>query len=224
MVSAGFESAREDVNVREWVDGWVVSRGASAPLLEPWGYTIHVGQIPHVARHVLAATNDAVLEADVRKATESARGLNWHLKVFADPERVLPWLAPGWEPYGSGDYLMVTELDASETVPGPPPGYRLHTWDRGGVTRVLLTDSDGSFAARGQIAPVGASAVVDQIETAEEHRRRGLGKVVMRTLHAAARAQGSTRAVLACTPEGRLLYEAVGWRTVAPLTNAKFVG
>ncbi|MFI6942333.1 GNAT family N-acetyltransferase [Streptomyces sp. NPDC050418] len=217
------ESAREDVNVREWVDGWVVSRGASEPVVEPWGYTVHVGQIPHVSRHVLAATNDAVLEADVRKVTESSRGVNWHLKVFADPARVVPWLAPGWEPYGSGDYLMTTELRPEPEVV-LADGYRMHTWTRGGVTRVLVADEDGSFAARGQIAPVGASAVVDQIETAEEHQRRGLGKAVMRTLHAAARAQGSTRAVLACTPEGRLLYEAVGWRIVAPLTNARFVG
>ncbi|MBC9711290.1 GNAT family N-acetyltransferase [Streptomyces sp. TRM66268-LWL] len=217
------ERANEDVNVREWVDGWVVSRGAAPPVREPWGYTVHGGLRGHVARHVLAATNDDVLEADVRKVSESTRGVDWHLKVFADPERVLPWLAPGWEPYGSGDYLMVTEL-APAPVPGVPAGYLMHTWTRGGVARVQITDTDGSFAARGQIAPVGACAVVDQIETAEEHQRKGLGRLVMHTLHAAALAEGATRAVLACTPEGRLLYEAVGWRIVAPLTNAKFVG
>ncbi len=217
------QQVQADVNVREWVEGWVVSRGAGEPVVQPWGYTVHVGQIGHVSRHVLGATHDDVLEADVRKVTESTRGIDWHLKVFADPERVLPWLAPGWEPYGSGDYLMVTDLTAGP-VPELPDGFRLHTWNRGGVTRILIADAEGSFAARGQIAPVGESAVVDQIETSALHRRKGLGKIVMHTLHAAALAQGSTRAVLACTPEGRLLYEAVGWRIVAPLTNAKFVG
>ncbi|NGO79287.1 GNAT family N-acetyltransferase [Streptomyces sp. YC504] len=217
------ERTNEDVNVREWVDGWVVSRGTTPPIPEPWGYTIHGGFPMHVGRHVLSATNDDVLEADVRKVTESSRGLGVHLKVFADPDRVHPWLAPGWEPYGAGDYLMVTELKPAP-VPEVPDGYVMHTWTRGGVVRVLLTDTDGSFAARGQIAPVGACAVADQIETAEQHQRRGLGRIVMHTLHVAARAEGSTRAVLACTPQGRLLYEAVGWRIVAPLTNAKFVG
>lgn len=212
-----------DEHVRNWVDGWVLSRGATPPLTEPWGYTIHVGLPHHVSRHVLGATNEGVREDDVRKVTAAERGRNVHLKVFADPERVLPWLGEGWEPYGSGDFLMATDL-APAPAPEVPDGYRLRTWSRGGVTRVLLTDDDGSFAARGQVAPTGASAVVDQIETSEDHRRKGLGTVVMGTLQAAAHAQGAVRAVLACTPSGHLLYKAVGWRTVAPLTNAKYVG
>ncbi|MZD09744.1 GNAT family N-acetyltransferase [Streptomyces sp. SID5785] len=212
-----------DARVREWVDGWVVSRGASAPLVEPWGYTVHVGLPHHVGRHVIGATGDDVREADVRKAAESTRGANIHLKVFADLDRVLPWLGPEWEPYGSGDHLMTTSLGPA-VAPAAPDGYTLRTWTRGGVTRVLLSDADGAFAARGQVAPTGASAVVDQIETSQEHRRKGLGRVVMGQLQAAAHAQGATRAVLACTPEGRLLYEAVGWRTVAPLTNARYRG
>ncbi|MYW67523.1 GNAT family N-acetyltransferase [Streptomyces sp. SID8379] len=210
-------------HVRDWVDGWVVSRGAAPPLVEPWGYTILVGRFTAVGRHVFGATGDDVREDDVRKVTEATRGINTHLKVFADRERVLPWLGAGWEPYGSDDFLMATEL-TREPEPEIPSGYHLHTWSRGGVVQVVLTDDDGTLAARGQVAPTGASAVVDQIETSEDHRRKGLGSVVMRTLHAAARAQGATRAVLACTPEGRLLYEAVGWRIVAPLTNAKYVG
>jgi GNAT superfamily N-acetyltransferase len=214
-----------DTHVRDWVDGWTVSRGACDPVARPWGYTVHVGTPQQVGRHVLAATDDDVLEADVRSAAESTHAENTHLKVFADPARVLPWLGPEWKPYGSGDYLMTTDLDAAAApAPTPPQGYDLHVWERGGVTRVLLTAPDGSFAARGQVAPTGASAVVDQIETAERHRRRGLGRVVMHHLHAAARTAGAGRAVLACTPEGRLLYEAVGWRTVAPLTNARHLG
>ncbi|WP_428952340.1 GNAT family N-acetyltransferase [Streptomyces sp. cg35] len=209
--------------VRDWVDGWVVSRGATPPRAEPWGYTIHVGLEEHVGRHVLGATNDGVREDDVRKAAESTHARAFHLKVFADPERVLPWLGPEWRPYGSGDFLMARELTAT-AAPDVPAGYRLRTWTRSGVTRVLLTDTDGAFAARGQVAPTGASAVVDQIETSEHHRRKGLGTVIMGTLHAAAHALGATRAVLACTPDGRLLYESVGWRIVAPLTNAKHAG
>lgn len=64
----------------------------------------------------------------------------------------------------------------------PPPGYRLRAWSRAGVTRVLVTASDGSWAARGQIATTGATAVVDQVETSPGHRRRGLGRTVMRSL------------------------------------------
>ncbi|MFD7295475.1 GNAT family N-acetyltransferase [Streptomyces sp. NPDC059897] len=176
-----------------------------------------------MSRHVIGATNEAVTEEAVRKAAESTRGRGTHLKVFADPARVLPWLGPGWKAYGADDFLMATDLTRAAAPPAPS-GYIRHIWNRAGVTRVLLTDSSGAFAARGQIAPTGASAVVDQIETSEHHRRKGLGRVVMGTLQSAAHAQGATRAVLACTPEGRFLYESVGWRIEAPLANAKYVG
>ncbi|MFI7384174.1 GNAT family N-acetyltransferase [Streptomyces sp. NPDC049813] len=215
--------AGEDL-VREWVDGWVLSRGAAPPLVEPWGYTVVVGRPQQPGRHVLGATGDGVREEDVRKVAGATRARDTHLKVFAEPERVLPWLGPEWEPYGSGDFLMATALTPTAEPAAVPAGYRLHSWSRWGVVRVLVTDADGAFAAAGQTAPTGASAVVDQIETSEHHRRKGLGRVVMTTLHAAAAAQGATRAVLACTPEGRLLYEAVGWHIVAPLTNAKHLG
>lgn len=106
-------------------------------------------------------------------------------------------------------------------APDVPDGYRLRTWSRGGVTRVLVAAPDGSLAARGQIAPTGATAVADQIETAPEHRRKGLGSFVMRTLQSAAARQGARTGVLAGTPAGRGLYEALGWAVVAPLTSAK---
>ncbi|MFJ4710666.1 GNAT family N-acetyltransferase [Streptomyces sp. NPDC088785] len=210
-------------HVRDWVDGWAASRGAAPPLVEPWGYTIYVGLAEHVGRHVLGAANDGVREADVREVAGSVTGRGTHLKVFAERERVLPWLGEGWEPYGADDYLMTTALSGAP-APAVPAGYRLRSWTRGGVTRVLVTDRAGAFAARGQVAPTGASAAVDQIETAAEHRRRGLGSVVMRTLHAAAHEQGAVRGVLACTPAGRLLYESLGWEVVAPLTNATYAG
>ncbi|MCX3063845.1 GNAT family N-acetyltransferase [Streptomyces beihaiensis] len=215
--------------VRAWVEGWVVSRGAAPPLVAPWGYTVRVGLPAHVGRHVLAETGDAVREADVRKAAESTRGAGMQLKVFADPARVLPWLGPEWTPFGADDWLMARELAPADAGAAPataPPGYELHTWTTAGVTRVLVTDEDGAFAARGQVAraPTGTSVVVDQVETSEDHRRKGLGTLVMRRLHARAAADGARRAVLAATPEGRLLYEAVGWHAVAPLTNARCTG
>ncbi|RFU86747.1 GNAT family N-acetyltransferase, partial [Streptomyces triticagri] len=201
--------------VRAWVDGWIVSRGAAPPVVETWGYTIDVGLPGHVGRHVFAGTDDAVREADVREVTGAVTGVGTQLKVFAEPARVVPWLGPGWEPFGSGDYLMTARLVPGGAV-AVPDGYRLRTWTAGGVFRCLVTDSGGSFAARGQIAVTGATAVVDQIETDAAHRRRGLGAVVMRTLAAEGAALGAETGVLACTPEGRLLYEAVGWSVRAP--------
>ncbi|WP_405924013.1 GNAT family N-acetyltransferase [Streptomyces sp. NBC_00035] len=222
-----------DKIVRAWVDGWVVSRGAAPPVVEPWGYTVDVGQPEHVSRHVLGMTNEAVEEATVRKVADGVTGAGVWLKVFAEPSTVGPWLGEGWWIDPEPGYLMSVPLtDASErAAPGSrglgvsvPDGYRLRTWSRGGVTRVLLAAPDGSWAARGQIAPTGETAVVDQIETAARHRRRGLGRLVMRTLTQAAVAQGAVTGVLGGTPDGRALYESLGWRVEATLTSAKFTG
>ncbi|MFC8962792.1 GNAT family N-acetyltransferase [Streptomyces sp. NPDC057094] len=213
--------------VRAWVDGWVVSRGAAPPVVRAWGCTIDVGQEGHVTRHVIGETNDRVEAAAVRKVADAVTAPGVWLKVFAEPSAVRPLLGEGWWTDPEPGYLMSAPLAAAEdTGPdGPlPPGYRLRAWSRAGVTRVLVTASDGSWAARGQIATTGATAVVDQVETSPGHRRRGLGRTVMRTLAREATEQGAETAVLAGTPEGRALYASLGWRVEAPLLSARYTG
>lgn len=193
-------------------------------MAEPWGCTIDMGMTHHVTRHVFTATNDEVEEETVRKVADAVTGAGIWLKVFAEPSTVTPWLGEGWWVDPEPGCLMSAPLRPYETPAGTPDGYRLRTWSRGGVTRVMVAAPDGSWAARGQIAPTGATAVVDQIETSPDHRRRGLGTLVMRTLTHAALEQGAEVGVLGGTPEGRALYESLGWRVVAPLTSAKFTG
>ncbi|MEU0374057.1 GNAT family N-acetyltransferase [Streptomyces sp. NPDC006283] len=205
-----FESTAEIVDA--WVHGWVVSRGSADPVPRPWGFTVDVGQVKHATRHVLTADD----EATVRKvAAEVAAPTVW-LKVFTDPGSVLDWVGPDWSVDEPG-WLMSAELRRTETA--VPDGYTLKTWTRGGVVRALVVAADGSFAARAQIAPTGRTAVVDQVETAPEHRRKGLGRLVMHTLHNAAIEQGATVGVLGGTPDGRALYESLGWRVHAPLVS-----
>jgi GNAT superfamily N-acetyltransferase len=202
--------------VRAWVEGWVVSRGAAPPVEGAWGLTVDVGLVPQVRRYVLPEADEALVREVV--ANVSAPG-TW-IKCFLAPEAVEPWLGPGWALAAPG-FLMATRLDA---VPEPrcPRGYRLRTWTRGGLTRVLVTTDEHAFAARGQIAvpAPGATAVVDQIETAPDHRRRGLGRLVVHTLCATATAAGSHSAVLGATTDGRALYESLGWTVRGPLTSA----
>lgn len=210
--------------MRAWVDGWVVSRGAAPPVVEPWGFTIDMGMAHHVTRHVFSATNGEVDEETVRKVADSVTGAGTWLKVFADAATVGPWLGEGWWIDPDPGFLMTVRLRPRETPAPLPDGYRLRTWSRGGVTRVMVAAPDGSLAARGQIAPTGATAVADRIETSPAHRRRGLGTLVMRTLAQAAIAQGAETGVLAGTPDGRALYASLGWTVTAPLTSVKFTG
>lgn len=91
--------------VRMWIDGWVVSRGSSDPIDEPWGWTIDVGQPKHVARHVLPEPT----EADVRKIVAATSAPGTWLKLFAEEQAVLPWVGPGWRCDSPG-FLMTCHL------------------------------------------------------------------------------------------------------------------
>ncbi len=203
--------------VRTWIDGWVVSRGAADPVEEPWGWTIDVGQARHVWRHVLPEPT----EAAVRKVADGT-GVPWTwLKLFAPDDEVRPWVGPGWR-FDQPGFLMTCPLTAGR--PTVPAGYTVTAWSRSDVTRVLVRTAGGQFAARGQIARgpsgrLGPSAVADQIETAPEHRRRGLGSVVMRTLQDAAHQAGARTGVLVGTPEGQALYTALGWTTRSAMAS-----
>ncbi|CAL9557904.1 GNAT family N-acetyltransferase [Streptomyces sp. enrichment culture] len=210
--------------VRAWIDGWVVSRGAAPPYAEPWGWTIDTGRPTEVTRHVLGAVNDDVDETTVRKVAASVTGAGVWLKLFRHPEETADWLDGPWWIDPEPGYLMTVPLTGSTAPDTTPQGHRLRVWSRGGVTRVLLTAPDGSLSARGQIAVTGGTAVADQIETSPDHRRKGLGSFVLRTLHHAAATQGAHTGVLAGTPQGRALYESLGWRVEAPLTSARFLG
>ncbi|GAA1393952.1 hypothetical protein GCM10009639_27580 [Kitasatospora putterlickiae] len=198
--------------VRAWVEGWIVSRGAADPVDEPWGWSVDVGQPKQVARHVLP---DPV-EADVRKLVAATTAPGTWLKLFADEDTVRPWLGPGWR-YDLPGYLMTVPLAAERPV--VPAGYTLTGWWRGGVFRVLVRTGDGHYAARGQLAVTGATAVADQIETDPGHRRRGLGSLVMRALRDAGHRAGATTGILVATPEGRALYSALGWSVRAPMAS-----
>ena len=200
--------------VGAWVEGWAVSRGAAEPVSCSWGFTIDVGLPQHVMRHVLPAAD----EPTIRKITENATAPGAWLKTFVAPETLTPWLAPGWSLAGGPGFLMSAPLRASGAE--APGGYRPRTWNRAGVTRALVRTTDGAFAARGQIAVTGSTAVVDQVETDPAHQRRGLGRLVMATLASAAAGQGAALGVLGATPEGRALYERAGWHVLAPLTGA----
>lgn len=198
--------------VKQWLDGWTVSRGAADPVGAPWGWTVDVGLAREVARHVLPEPG----EADVRALAATAPPGTW-LKLFAPDEVVRPWAGDGWEMAGPG-FLMTLPL--APVPAGPPPaGYTVTTWTRGGVVKTLVRAGDGRLAARGQAGLAGRVAVPDQIETAPDQRRRGLGALTMRTLQNAAWEAGAREGVLVGTPDGRALYEALGWTLRSPMAS-----
>ncbi|MGA5816714.1 GNAT family N-acetyltransferase [Kitasatospora sp. NPDC094028] len=200
--------------VRMWIGGWTVSRVAADPVERPWGWSIDVANPRgELARHVLPAPT----EDQVRGLAGSITAPTTWLKLFAEDDTVRPWLGPQWRMDVPG-FLMSAPLAPAGPVE-LPPGHTLTTWSRGGVLRALVRTGDGHLAAHGQAGLAGPVAVPDQIVTAPEHRRRGLGAVVMRTLQSAAYQAGARTGVLVATPDGRALYRALGWTTHAPMAS-----
>ncbi|RNF86258.1 hypothetical protein EER27_02205 [Lysobacter psychrotolerans] len=89
----------------------------------------------------------------------------------------------------------------------------------GPVTRACVIAPDGDLAASGYTAETADVCIYDRIETAQDHRRKGLGVAVMIALGAARRTLASPQ-LLVATEDGRNLYANLGWAVLAPFAAA----
>jgi GNAT superfamily N-acetyltransferase len=100
-----------------------------------------------------------------------------------------------------------------------PNGYRVELHQTGSVARACIIAPDGDLAASGCAAETADVFIYDRIETAQDHRRKGLGVAVMIAL-------GTARKSLVCpqllvaTADGRNLYANLGWMVLAPFAAA----
>ncbi|MFD9816278.1 GNAT family N-acetyltransferase [Streptomyces sp. NPDC059080] len=204
-----------------WARGWARARATPAPRVVPGGFRIEVGHPRHAARYVLPAADPAVLRALARTVTTP----DIWLKICAPRAEVAPLLTAAWQ-YDEPQYLMTATLPPDPPAAAPPSGYRLGTEECDGImdVRVWATGTADRPAASGRTALTGGvdgtpvSAVHDMIGTEPEHRRRGLGRLVMAALTAHAVRRGATEGVLVASPPGRELYTALGWHLRSPVT------
>jgi GNAT superfamily N-acetyltransferase len=190
-----------------WVRGWAVSRATPPPVAEPDGYRVDVGLPGHRVRYLLRSPS-----AVPSRARTAASPGTW-LKTCGARGEVVAGLTSEWE-VGETEYLMTFE-GALPPAPLPSP-YAVTVSGDGPVWDVAVSCA-GAPAARGRVAVASGVAVFDQIETQPEHRRRGLGRVVMHQLSAAAGAESSA---LLASEAGRGLYGALGWRVVSEVVPA----
>ncbi|WP_404969369.1 GNAT family N-acetyltransferase [Sphingomonas sp. PP-CC-1A-547] len=87
------------------------------------------------------------------------------------------------------------------------------------VSEARIFSNGGALAASGYAAETNSVFVYDRIITEPAHRRRGLGRALMQTLHDA-RQSANSRELLVATEDGRALYSALGWETISPYSTA----
>lgn len=199
-----------------WAKGWAVSRGTSAPVEIPEGFRIDVGRPEHRVRYVIPRYDESVLRTLVDRLERLDEPGTW-LKVCAEPAVVSGVLGDRWQ-VRPPEYLMTMEL--SPQVGAAPASYRVEVVGGDEVIDTSVSTADGRRAARGRAALTGAAVVIDQVETEPEHRRRGLGRLVMRSLTDAAVQRGAATGVLVATEDGRALYSSLGWSLQSTVTAA----
>lgn len=196
-----------------WAHGWALTRQCSPPLRFELGWYIHVGLPGQTGRYVL----DRVAWDEVGTIARRVDVAQTFIKAWGRPAAIALLLPTGWEIVAS-DYLMTVSLSVTPQGTVPPDYTVALAMDR--VFVVEIRCRDGELAASGRAALVEDWCVFDQIVTSPEHRRRGLGRIIMERLAMAASTAGAGRGLLVATDEGRLLYERLGWTMQGPITSA----
>jgi hypothetical protein len=203
--------------VELWVKGWALTRGVPPPVRDGEALRVEVGLPDQRRRYVYARWSDEV--------TQRAREINapgCFLKVCAPAEVVRAGVPPRWELRPPGFMMLCAgPMTGNAQLPS---GYTLGLSGGAPVTLARITTAAGEEVARGRMVCVGGHAIYDRISTEPGHRRRGLGRALLMALEAAARAQGSRRGMLVATPDGRALYETLGWSLHSLYTTAVIPG
>ncbi|MFI5845552.1 GNAT family N-acetyltransferase [Catenuloplanes sp. NPDC051500] len=197
-----------------WSRGWARSRGVPALVNIPGGLRLDIGRPGHRRRYVLHTWDPDYLREIGRNISTPG---TW-LKIDCAAEELSAALPPHWQMFETS-YLMSAPL-RPERVDVPPPYLLTVGADQSRVVTATIRDRSGETAASGRLAAAGGVGVIDQVETAPGHRRRGLGTAVIQALTDHAARQGVRLGILAATDDGRALYRTLGWTSHTELATA----
>ena len=205
-----------------WIRGWALTREVAPPVPVADGFHIHVGAPRQFARHVFPHASPTLAELG------STITQPWvFLKAAVEDDALRALLPASWQMQAGGFMMTCGDAPFSGTAAALPPGYTLAVEAdpaRAALAHASVHAPDGTLAASGHLAIGEHRATYDRIGTEPAHRRLGLGGAVMRALQAHAHARGRHAGVLVATPQGRALYESLGWRLHAPWATAVIPG
>ncbi|SDM48276.1 GNAT family N-acetyltransferase [Allokutzneria albata] len=135
-----------------------------------------------------------------------------------EPPPGFDWARPDVE------WLMTHEPTTTGELP-PIQGYTFATehLPSGAVRVTCQSTQDGQEAGVATMIVRGGTGVVDGVEVAEPHRRKGLASRLMTHLHSHAAEQKATQLLLVASPMGKHLYESLGWRVITRVLVATVV-
>ncbi|WP_428393909.1 GNAT family N-acetyltransferase [Lichenicoccus sp.] len=201
--------------VTAWVRGWTVARKVAPPVEIPGGLRVDVRSPKERVRNVLFALEPARIRELVATETEPPVSI----KVCAEVAELAPYLSDRWALHEQR-YLMTLPLTATQDRRELPNGYNLSLRQNGSVVTASIRAGFGHPAAIGRVAITVPFAIIDDVETSQAHRRRGLGTLIMTALNRVAAEAGAATGLLVATPDGHALYASVGWQVHTPYASA----
>ncbi|GIM94740.1 GNAT family N-acetyltransferase [Paractinoplanes toevensis] len=203
--------------VVRWQRGWGVAR--RVPLAEDVGGGLRVHCRQNGREVEYFASDEADLER-LAKLVLQEEAVTWLTVVAADPSRAAATLeAAGLVLLKRAEQLMTVDLRAQPRREPPAP-YRVEIRVEDGVITAEVVDESGAVGASGAMGLAGTDAIADKIGTVPEHRRRGLGSVIMSALAGAAITEGAETGILIASEEGQRLYATLGWRPMGEVMIA----
>ncbi|MBN8847584.1 MULTISPECIES: GNAT family N-acetyltransferase [unclassified Sphingomonas] len=202
--------------VSGWLSARSVCRGLPLPINDRGGFRVDTN-LPNETRRWVFPELCEGLGAVGREVT-----LPRHfIKLCGTPEDLRAALPARWQLQPQSYFMIADDRDPSPTP--LPEGYRLQC-DRSGPRMAARVDApDGTLAASGYAAEAMGVFIYDRIETAPEHRRKGLGRIIMNALKAQ-RKSTSAPELLVATEDGRRLYASLGWTILSPYSTAVIAG
>ncbi|TDC24627.1 GNAT family N-acetyltransferase [Kribbella albertanoniae] len=202
--------------VRRWMAGWRLCRGLEQPVEYDDVLLAQLG-LPGREREMFTLTDDPAL---IDRLAPAATETTWLTVTTQYGDAAAARMsAAGLQPFAEHKVLMSIALP-NHPQPTTPPPYKLSVHTDGPLDRVQLLSPDGTIAARGMMATVGTDAVMHDIHTDPDHRRRGLGSVVMGALSRRALDRGAHDGLLMATEIGVQLYRSLGWLPEATMVTA----
>ena len=198
--------------VLAWQTAHSVARRSPLPVHDRGGFRVDTHSEKEVKRWVFPRQCDGL-----RAIAHDIAVPRHYLKLCGSNEELREALPARWEVQPESYFMMaaVTTLDTKPL----PNGYRMELDQAGSVTRARVIAPNGDLAASGCAAEAADVFIYDRIETAPDHRRKGLGIAVMIALGTARRSLVGPQ-LLVATGDGRNLYASLGWTVLAPFATA----
>lgn len=197
-----------------WLSARSIARGLPSPVPDYGGFRVDTRSEGEVARWVFPKIGSGLEEL-----ARSIKEPRYFLKLCGAADDLQAALPVGWKLHAASYFMRATSKPPMRDL---PDGYMIETKQLGRITEARIFSKTGALAASGYASEMPGVFIYDRIVTEPEHRRRGLGQSLLRTLHNA-RKHSSGAELLVATEDGRALYSTLGWKTISPYSTASIV-